>query len=52
MIVRRACAWCGTTMGLIASDTMTKATHGACQPCADGWRVQFTQQRENKVGGV
>ena len=49
MIVRRVCAWCKTTMGLIASADMAKDTHGACRACADGWRVQLMLVKEKKA---
>ena len=44
MIVRRVCAWCGTTIGLIASPDMTKPTHGGCKPCMTTWRAEWFER--------
>ena len=48
MIVRRVCAWCRTTMGLLVSDTLMKDTHGACRQCADGWRRQLNLMQQRR----
>ena len=45
MIVRRVCCWCQTTIGLIVSDTMTKATHGGCERCVAAWKAQYLPRK-------
>ena len=45
MIVRRVCCFCRTTLGLLVSDTMTGATHGACAPCAQAWLAAWRASR-------
>ena len=44
MIIRRACCWCGTTLGLYI-DTKPGTSHGGCARCITAWKLTYLLRR-------